>query len=348
MSTNMNTIPNSLMPNMSEPVSAPVATTETPVNEAPILSETPTSDKQISKPSKEEQLNSTRLAQFTKREAALLKEREAMKAEREAFKAEQAEIEKYKQVYSRVREIEAMQSTDPVQAMKLAGFTDTMIMNHFASIQEQAEDNSTPEEKAIKAARKEIDAYKSEQQKALEEQKRQQELALTKQQEEAISNYKDSITTHIKTKSDTYEFCNFYGPQAQDLIFSTIEAVAIENPGQPLMDLDEAAQLVEEYFEEQHEQMNKLKKAQAKLASKAPSKPVVSEQPAPQPKAKVEAPQRVEAKNYESNRAQVKTINNRMTSSVAATTGGRELTAAENKALLIQKYSGMTLKKDYR
>jgi hypothetical protein len=209
-------------------------------------------------------VDSERFAHLAKKEAAIQKDREALKAEREAIAAAKA---KYDEVEKTYRNFEEMKTKDPIQAMKLAGFSDTDIFNFYAKAQEDAKLKDTPEAKAAdsaaKAAKAVVDEFEKKQSDA-------QAVAKAKTDAAVINRFKGSISQTITSNKDKYEFCNFHGPAAEVLIYETVEACFKEdrkdNPNALPISAQEAADLVEKYYEDQDKAQAALKKRGGQVA----------------------------------------------------------------------------------
>lgn len=300
----------------------PVNTTE--ITSTPEVSAQPI--KQVAQPTAAEKLTSTRFAHLSKKEAALVKEREGLKREMEAFKAQKSEIDKYKKSWEMVNEIAELQKTDAVSAMRKAGFTDADLMNFLASSQ----DNSTPEEKAAKIAKTEIDKFRSEQSKIQEESNKKAQEAKKIEEDRTIARFKGDINTHVKATAEKLEYCSFYGEAAQDLIYETISSILADS--NEMISIEEAAGLVEDFYEEQDKAMESLKKRSAR-------------KPAPKAAASIPAPSvpknnttRTESKQFIDNRPPTKTLSDKVMPTAANITN-RELTPAEHKQMIINKYA---------
>ncbi len=304
----------------TEPLSSPV---EAPV--APVIPVAPKAP--------EKNVTTERFLQLSKKEAALVKEREGLRKEMEAFKAQQSENDKYRKAYEMVNEIAELQKTDEIAAMRKAGFSDNAIMNLLA----QAEDNSTPEEKAVKMAQKEIEKFRMEEtQKQQAGEKRAQE-ARQKEEERTIAQFKTSIDNHVSNASEQLEYCKFYGEQAAGLIYDTISSI-LQDSGE-MISIDEASKLVEDYYEEQDKAMNSLRKRSSYWTKKieTPAKP--KEEPVVQ-QTLAQTTKRVEAKQFVDNRVPTKSLSNKMTPSMAVS-NEKTISPQENKERLIQKYASL-------
>lgn len=256
-------------------------------------------------PEAPKELESTRFTHLAKKESALVKERESFKREKQEFESQR---EKLTAAEKRVQEFEALKQKDSVAALKFAGFSDTDVMNYLAA----AEDKSTPEEKAAKAAQGEIQKFRDEQTKKETE-------AQTKRNKEVIGKFKNDITKHISNDKDKYEYCNFNGSIAEELILETVSQV-FEDTKQ-IISVEEAAQMVEEYYEGLDKQMSTLKKRQPREAVQEAKKQVEM--------------LKAEVSPGQPNRT-TKTLSNRATATVASTIPKTE-TRSQKRERLIQK-----------
>lgn len=257
------------------------------------------------KESAPDELVSSRIAQIAKKEARYQEEMNKFKQERESFMKEKTEFEPLAKQW---KEFQELKSKDPVAAIKHLGLSDTDFINFVAA----QEDTSTPEEKARKIVDAEIAKFRQEQEQ--EKQKTVQE-----RHTDTITGFKKNIDVTVKTNNDKLEFCNFYGEAAQDLIFETVNTAfqedLKENPDATPMTAMEAAELVEQYYEDQWKQMGGLKKAK--------------------PETKVEEPV---AKKEEPLKAEVspgrpihKTLTNRVAPSTPAAAPERKMESREQK-----------------
>lgn len=311
MADNLNSIPQSVL--------TPDQQTTTGINpvESPAVAVVPV------QPVKDTKLDSTRWAHLSKKEAALVKERESLKKERELFSKEKEESAKHRKAWEMVNEIADLQKTDAVAAMKRAGFSDTDMMNFLA----QSQDTSTPEEKAVKLAKSEIEKFKSEQ--AVAQSAKEKQLADQKKidDDRTIAKFKSNIGVHIKSTADKHEYCNFYGESAQELIYETISSILAES--NEMIGIEEATQLVEDFYEEQDKAMSSLKK-------RAPKVVEVTKTPVISPKGS--ATTRVESKQFIDNRTPTKTLSSKITPTLSNSVP-ENMTPEQNKQYIIEKFA---------
>lgn len=323
-SANLNTIPNSMVSAENNAASLPQSDQQVPQSDT-----LPSNQNAIVPKESDKKLDSTRWAHLTKKEAALVKERDAFKKERESFQKEQTEASKYKRAWEMVNEIAELQKTDAIGAMRKAGFSDADMMNFLA----QSEDNSTPDEKAAKIVKSEIEKFKDEQAKIAEENNRKTQELQKQQEDRTLAKFKSEIDSYVKKESEKYEYCSFYGEQAQDMIYETISAV-LQDSGE-MISIDEATQLVEEHYEDVDRAMNSLKKRGGQKMP--PADTMQREAPTSRAAAQLPSVNRVESKQFVDNKVPTKTITNKMVPTTSSFTQ-QELSHEQNKQRIIDKY----------
>lgn len=269
----------------------------------------------IETPVTPESLSSDKFAQFAKKEAKLQREREALATEKKAMLESKA---KYDDVEKKFRDFENLRQTDPIAAMKLAGFSDTDIFNVYAKAEQDKKASESPEAKAIAAADARIKEFEEKQAKQAEEAKKATDDA-------TLKRFRSDITKTVTSDKDKYEYCNFNGPYAEDLIYVTMENIVKElKPDESMPSLSEVADMVETYFEEQDKSMNSLKKRGYKP---------------------VEVQAEVEAAPTPITRS--KTLSNKIAPTVASTAGAvsKRESPAEKKARLVKQIQEHGLRK---
>lgn len=200
---------------------------------------------------KQEALQSTPFSQLAKKEAEIVRQREIFKREKQAIEAEKTKLA---EINKQIKLYEDTKKTDPIAALKMIGFSETDIFNYMAA-NEQKE--PTPEERAAKAAEAAAEAKI----KAFEEQQKQRIIAEQKERDTTlIKGFKSDIANTIKTNSEKYEYCNYYGPEAEALAYEITLATLKTSGGKDVLTPQEAIQMAEEYFENKDKEMATLKK----------------------------------------------------------------------------------------
>lgn len=266
-------------------------------------------------------LDSTRWAHLTKKEAALVKDRELLKKEKEAFQLEKERVEG---IDKRAKEFEELKTKDKIAAMKLAGFTEEDIINFISAPQ----DTTSPEEKAAKIVKSELDKYREEQKLKEEEFNKQQQKLKEEEHNKVLTKFKSDIASYVNNDKNSYEYCNFYGEPALELIYDTVAKVLQDD--QEVISIKEASDLVESFYEEQDKAMNSLKKRSYK------SKEELKE--SAQPELNISS-KRVASKQYVDTKIPTKTLPNKIGSSLPVHSG--HLSPEDNRQRVIEKYTQM-------
>jgi hypothetical protein len=142
------------------------------------------------KPEAPKELDSARFAHLAKQEAKLVKERQELALERE----------RVKEAASKIRQFEDTKSKDPIEALKLIGFTETDIFNYMAGKKDPVP--PTPDEIAAKKAEEitsqRLKEWQEQQEKKLQEQTKANDDRLIKEHKEQIGKFLDSTAGSLK------------------------------------------------------------------------------------------------------------------------------------------------------
>ncbi len=235
---------------MALAASALTTSTATAEGSAAQGSQSSTESTEKSSQTPQDDLVSSRIAQIAKKEAKYQSEVEAYKQKLLDFQEQKKQFDPF---YEKYKQFEDMKGKDPVAAIRMLGFTDTDYIN-FVTAQE---DKSTPEERAVKAAEAKIAEFE----KKMAD---KESTAVNQRNSETISQFQKNIGITIKTDPEKFELCNFYGEDAEKLIYDTVSEGFQEdlktNPNAIPMTASEAAELVEAYYEEQAIKIKALKK----------------------------------------------------------------------------------------
>jgi len=243
-------------------------------------------------------LDSDRFAKLAAREEKLQRAAQEYKSEQQKLYEEK---EKLKSVQSQISEFEKLRETDPVAALKVLGFTDAQIANALIPEPKEA---PTPEEIARKAAQEQLEAYKKEQQEIAAKAEAEKNTRL-------IGEFKQQIGKFVEKDAEKYEFCNHYGPVAQEAIYETVLEFIKQDPNlTPIDAMREAVEALEAYYESEDEALMNLRKRQAKITKTAA--------PAPEPAKPVQRSRTPQAAKP------VPTLTNKATATVASTAPVKE------------------------
>lgn len=228
---------------MSRDSALAVLSGETPSPVAEVTSvETPVAPLEPAK-----DLESSRLALFAKKEAAIVRDREEFKKQRQEWEEEKG---RFKPLMEKGQRFEELIKSDAVEALRLMGMTDAQILNTFANVTGEKAP-TPPEELARIAAQEEIKKFQ-------EQEAAKAADAEAKRHASILDKFNKDITKTIAADPDKFEYCKYYGPVAEGLIHETVAEV-LKAEGQ-LISIKEAAELVENYYEEQDKAMSSLKK----------------------------------------------------------------------------------------
>jgi hypothetical protein len=209
-------------------------------------------------------LQSTPFNQLAKKEAELVRQKEQFKRERQTIEAEKVKLAEIQKQYN---EYEEKKKSDPVAALKMLGFSETDIFNYMAANEKK---EPTTEEKAAQAAAEAADArikaYEEAQQKKIIEQETQRDNSL-------IAGFKSDISNAIKANVDKFEYCNYYGKEAEALAYEITLETLKTTQGKDVLTPSEALELAEEYFENRDKEMMTLKKRQPAVPVEKPAEP---------------------------------------------------------------------------
>ncbi len=194
--------------------------------------------------------------------AALAKKERALQKQMADLKAQQAKVAEYEAARKAA-------SQNPVKALEALGLTYEQITQFLLN------GNKPTPELEIASVKQEIERLRQE--TALKEKaaKQAQEQAARAEYQRTLAEFSNEINDFVKTNADKYELTSMY--QGESIVQATIEQHF--NNTKKILSIQEAADLVEKYFEEQVQAAQKTKKFQAKSQPKEGG-PAKSEQAA--------------------------------------------------------------------
>lgn len=199
--------------------------------------------------------DSDRFAALAKKETDFVKKQQLLKAEREAFHKER---EATLAIQEKVKLFEDTRKSNPIEALKLIGFSETEIFNFLAS---QEKRDLTPEEKAAEVASKIVDEKFKTREDQEAKKLAEQELA---QDEKLIGSFKKEMDHIMTTDPEKFEYCAYHGQAAIDLAYQTVLKIVEDSKGEDVPTAFEAMEMIEELYEEEDRNMSNLKKRQPK------------------------------------------------------------------------------------
>lgn len=180
---------------------------------------------------------------FVRRFNALARKEREIRQKEQVFKEQMGEYEAYR------KERELLKN-NPLDFLEKNGWKFNDLAEYVLNDQKKTPDMQVSE------LQKRIDQLEAERKAELETKQRSEQ---EKQNQAAINNFKEKIKTSITENNETYELINHFGEY--DLVYEVISNYYANN-GQ-ILDVDKAAQEVENYLEQQFEKAaatNKFKK----------------------------------------------------------------------------------------
>jgi hypothetical protein len=257
-------------------------------------------------PAKIDELESSRLAIYAKKEAALQIQREAFKKEKEEW--EKNDKSRADAILAKGKQFDETFSKDKLGALRLLGYSDTDIINILSGMEEK-------KEAAAALSAEDVERIAEEKaQKIRDEFKQKEEKTQAEQNDRLVSNLKTSIKETIKSQAEKYEYCSVE-EDAEAQAFEIIVEELKETSGQHLLSVAEALDIAEEYYEALDKHRGEIKKRQpaAAVAPPAPEKEATRPTGAP---------------------TRVKTLTNNLSATTAAATVPQNETRSEKKERL--------------
>ena len=270
------------------------------------------------KPTADQELESSFLAKKAKWEKDRLRKELEFKKEREEIISAQKQY----------REFQEKKKVDPLEAIKMLGFTEADFFNFAA---EQAPKEVTPEERAAEIAAKTVDerikAYEDLQAKQSAEQQRATEAKL-------IENYKTGLNELLAEKATQFKFVDLNKDMGSlDLAFEIVNEVARQSNGEDLLDMDEALKMADDHYRAEYERIYG--------ALNPTPKPEVTETMAEKPKVSTERTRTVTPSDSRNaplpTITKNRTLSNQATASVAGLAKQASETPTQKRERLIQK-----------
>ena len=228
--------------------------------EAPLESQTnETIPKVESESEKKESLLSPQFSALAKRERAILKRHQELKALEQSFSEREQRLKSFEELKARAKE-------NPLKFIEESGLTYDEITQKVLG-QNNSTNQASPQESSLNEVRDQMRQFMEEQRARDERLKLETETQTKAQLEETIENFKSDLNEFIDQNLETYELTKQFN--AQNLVFDTIEA-HYEKTGKVLA-MQEAADLVEKYLEDEAERLSKTKKFSSKFLNKPSS-----------------------------------------------------------------------------
>jgi len=203
-----------------QPTAAEVLQQEVPAQSAPPV-ETP------------KERTSDKFAVLARKEAEVYRRAQAVKQQQAELARQAEEIKAFQEMKRNAR-------LNPVDALKQLGLTYEEITEYLMN------DNKPTPSAEVMSLKQELEEFKRQQ---TSEQKRlmeQQRAAAEAEQQQIVEQFREEVADYVAKHADTYELTALY--EGANLVSQVIEEHFKQT--QKLMDVSEAARLVEEHFEE--------------------------------------------------------------------------------------------------
>lgn len=203
----------------------------------------------------------------SKMELLIRREQQALRLEQRARQREaelDAKAKAFEEREARMKEFDSVKTGNSKKALDLLG------MNYDQLTQSVLKDGEIPPEVQIKRLEEKLEQYQSSLSKRDEEAKLQAQAMNQRQEQKAISDFKDEIGSYVKENSGRYEYTIY--ENAEEQIFKEID----EHYGKTIdpdtgvgvvMSMKEAADKIEEKLEQKYIKARELKKTQAYMAA---------------------------------------------------------------------------------
>lgn len=195
---------------------------------------------------------------------------QAMARKDKELRARQVQIRQMEaQIQEREAQIarfEQLKHQNPVEAIKALGLSYEDLTNF-----QLAGGQLPTAELEIKNIKEQMAAYVERQEAEKADLRAQQQAQAAAQVQETLNEFKGQVAEYIKSKPDDYEMITIEGPEALDLVYSTVEAHF--NRTKQVLPMEDAAKLVEQYLTEDAENKFKQAKKFQKMMAPAPTPP---------------------------------------------------------------------------
>lgn len=158
----------------------------------------------------------------------------------QAVKQQQAELARQAEEIKAFQEMKRQARLNPVDALKQLGLTYEEVTEYLMN------DNKPTPTAEVMSVKQELEEFKrqtmAEQKRLIEEQQLRSEV----EQQQIVEQFREEVNDYVAKHADTYELTALYG--GASLVSQVIEEHFKQT--QKLMDVSEAAKLVEEHYEE--------------------------------------------------------------------------------------------------
>jgi hypothetical protein len=207
---------------------------------------------------KEENDYSSKFAALSRREKQLVERERKLKEIESKYKDKDSNYQSWEERKTKFKE-------NPDSMFDEIGMSFDELINRKLGITEETPKELTQDEIYKKMQSDIMSEIEGREQKKREETEKLQLEAQEAENAQTISTFKSEIESSVKSQSDKYELINYQGNY--DLVFDVVQQYYAEHD--EILDIDTAAEHVEQYLESLVEGATKLKKFQSKFAPKA-------------------------------------------------------------------------------
>jgi len=230
-------------------VDAPVAETTVAVEAPaePAAAVAPAEQPAEEKPTKVD----PRFSALAKKEAMLYREREAIKAQKAALEAAHRQVVAFE-------EARQIAKQDPLAVLSALGLTYDDVTAKALGVEKP----TTPEAE-VAAVRAELERFREEQAEAAQRAEAAKAQALEAERQAVIETFRRDAVAHVESNPEKYELTRIH--EAASLVPQVVEQHFAKTG--KLLDVAQAAELVEKHFEQLAEKAAKARKFQARTES---------------------------------------------------------------------------------
>jgi hypothetical protein len=209
---------------------------------------------------------SAKFAALSRKEQQIRQREQQLKVQSQQFEQMRQETERLKQEFEQYKQAVKQ---NPLQKLQEEGLSFDDLTNMQLNGQ-----NPTPEMQ-IKRLREELSReYKSEVENLRKQYEADKQAAIAEKQQQALNSYQQQISDVVASNSDKYELINLN--EAQSLVYEVAEE--FYNSNGKILSVEEAADYVEKYLEDEAKKLFNAKKLNAQQKSEPGKK---AAQPAP-------------------------------------------------------------------
>lgn len=251
------TLPTSA-PAEAAPVAADVATDTTPASSAPAVEGAPVAQEPAPEVAPAQAVEE-KPAKVDPRFSALARKEALLYREREAIKAEKAALQQAHQQVVAFEEARQIAKNDPLAVLSALGLTYDDVTAKALGVEKPM----TPEAE-VAAVRADLERFREEQAEAAKRAETAKAQALEAERVAVIETFRQNAVAHVEANADRYELTRIHN--AASLVPQVVEQHFAATG--KLLDVAQAAELVEKHFEQLTEKAANARKFQARTEAR--------------------------------------------------------------------------------